>query len=139
MKFARRRFGDRTVPVLETVGNGVRRGFGPGMPMRNLVARGGRKGDMGLRSIHGSGPLVAGSTRRQYRERLAQLAAMADTGPDQVERSLKEQNAPHGHWDEVAATIAGYEKAGIRRFYIQVLGDTSPAAVEADLEALESV
>ena len=86
-----------------------------------------------------SGPLVAGSTRRQYRERLGQLAAMAGAEPDQVEQSLKQRNAPHGHWEEVAATLAEYEESGISRFYIQVLGDATPAAVEADLEALESV
>jgi alkanesulfonate monooxygenase SsuD/methylene tetrahydromethanopterin reductase-like flavin-dependent oxidoreductase (luciferase family) len=72
--------------------------------------------------ISSSGVLVAGDTDQEYRARLEQFAAMVGGTMEDVEEGLRKRNSPRGTWDEVRATLAGLERAGMQRFWIQAPG-----------------
>ncbi|NQV06680.1 LLM class flavin-dependent oxidoreductase [bacterium] len=86
--------------------------------------------------LSSAGVLVAGDTDAEVRERLNELAGRTGGDVEGLEAALRERNAPVGRWDEVAETIASFERLGVERFYIQTLGAPDPALIEADLQAL---
>jgi alkanesulfonate monooxygenase SsuD/methylene tetrahydromethanopterin reductase-like flavin-dependent oxidoreductase (luciferase family) len=85
--------------------------------------------------ISSSGVLVAGDTDAEYHERLERFAAMIDSPLDEVEAGLRRRNSPRGTWTEVRDTLAGMQRAGMQRFWIQAFGD-SPDEVGRALERL---
>ena len=48
---------------------------------------------------------------------------------------MRERNTPHGTWDEVRRILAGMERAGMERFWIQAPGATHES-VARSLERL---
>lgn len=87
--------------------------------------------------ISSSGVLVAGDTEEEYRSRLEQFAAMVNSSVEDVEESLRVRNSPRGTWDDVREILAGMERAGMQRFWIQAPG-ASFAEVERSLERLRA-
>jgi len=49
---------------------------------------------------------------------------MVNAEVDQVEEGLRVRNSPRGTWDEVREILAGMERAGMQRFWIQAPGAT---------------
>jgi len=89
---------------------------------RSAAVEAGRDPDALL--ISSSGVLVAGDTEEEYRARLEAFAAMVNAPVEEVEKSLEVRNSPRGSWDDVRATLAGMERAGMKRFWIQAPGAT---------------
>jgi alkanesulfonate monooxygenase SsuD/methylene tetrahydromethanopterin reductase-like flavin-dependent oxidoreductase (luciferase family) len=87
--------------------------------------------------ISSSGVLVAGDTPEEYRSRLEQFAAMVNSDVEQVEESLRVRNSPRGTWAEVREILAGMERAGMERFWIQAPGSTFEE-VERSLDRLRT-
>lgn len=67
--------------------------------------------------------LVAAETMDGFHASLERAAAAVGRAPGQVEESLRLRNAPHGTWDRVRETIAGYEERGVTRLYVQTFAD----------------
>jgi F420-dependent oxidoreductase-like protein len=99
--------------------------------MREAAEDAGRDADAILISMIGY-PVV-GEDEAEYRERLAERAAVRDMPVDEYEALLESRNLPHGTADRVRAHMAEIEAAGVGRFYLQVyaaLPDIDTADVE---------
>lgn len=70
-----------------------------------------------------SGVPLAAPTVAGVHERLEAAAQAAGRSPGELEDRLRMRNAPYGTWDQVRATLAGYEERGVRRFYLQAFVD----------------
>lgn len=62
---------------------------------------------------------IVGENEAEYREALAEAAAKRDKEPAELESTLAARRMLHGTYEQVAGTIAAYEKEGIRRIYLQ--------------------
>ncbi len=100
---------------------------------RDAAADAGRDPDALL--ISSSGVLIAGDTDEEYRERLERFAESIGSPMEEVEEGLRLRNSPRGTWTEVREILAGMERAGMDRFWIQAWGD-KPADIGRALDRL---
>jgi alkanesulfonate monooxygenase SsuD/methylene tetrahydromethanopterin reductase-like flavin-dependent oxidoreductase (luciferase family) len=84
--------------------------------------------DPGLLRISTSSYLVVGETESEYRSSLASAAEAAQRSPEELEAGLISRNAPHGTWDRVLESLAGYRHRGVGRFYMQTFADDLESA-----------
>ena len=101
---------------------------------REAAARAGRDPDR-LRISHSSA-VVAGTTGKEYRARLAEAAGQDGLEAGELEDRLRRANTLHGTFEQVASRLGRLEEVGVSRFYIQ-------RRLEADLgetgEILEGI
>jgi alkanesulfonate monooxygenase SsuD/methylene tetrahydromethanopterin reductase-like flavin-dependent oxidoreductase (luciferase family) len=88
---------------------------------RRAAAAAGR--DPAAMALSTTAYLVVAETLDGFHEALERAAAAVGRTPEQVEESLRMRNAPHGTWDRVRATLAGYEERGVSRLYVQTFAD----------------
>ncbi len=79
------------------------------------------------------GPLFLRVDEAAYRRRLQALCDLTGRSPEEQEQHLTEAGTPIGPPDEVRATMAALEEAGVSRYYFQQLG---PVDYEAFDEAV---
>jgi alkanesulfonate monooxygenase SsuD/methylene tetrahydromethanopterin reductase-like flavin-dependent oxidoreductase (luciferase family) len=87
--------------------------------MRRAAAEAGR--DPGSIEITVMGQVITAPDRQAFDERLARDAAARDTEPSVLLDKWKKAGIPVGPPDEVAETLAAYERVGINRYYLQWL------------------
>ena len=75
--------------------------------------------------LSSAGQVLAGATRAEYDEKLAQLAATTGVTPTEMEEQLEQMRAPRGTFDEVCDLFEAYATLGITRFYLQRRADFS--------------
>ncbi len=82
------------------------------------------------------GPITARQTRSEFKELLAERASQRDIDPADLEARWKAAFVPTGTTDQVAETLAGYESAGVSRYYVQFVNLPSPTDLDVAFEAI---
>lgn len=88
--------------------------------------------------LSSSGAVVAGATRAEYDERLADFANTFETTPEELEKHFTARNTPRGTYDEVRGQLESFEELGVTRFYLQSVGPFDEARIAETLDALQS-
>lgn len=65
------------------------------------------------------GPVITGKNETDFRSRLEQMATERDTDPDALLERWMSHGIPVGPPEGVRATMAGLERAGVDRYYLQ--------------------
>lgn len=65
------------------------------------------------------GPVITGKNSTDFRDRLERMAAERDTDPDTLLERWKSNGIPVGPPEEVRATMAALDRAGVDRYYLQ--------------------
>ena len=87
--------------------------------MRRAAADAGRDPD-GI-EVTVMGQVITGRDEADFRERLGEAAAARQIDPKELLGRWKAAGLPVGTPDQVAETIAGLERAGVSRYYLQWL------------------
>ncbi len=84
------------------------------------------------------GPALTGRDNSEYREKLAEAAARRETNADELERRWSDAGIPLGPPDRLAETLAGWQAAGVDRWYLQWLDLADTSGLPAVWEAVSS-
>ena len=82
------------------------------------------------------GPILGGADRAEYEEKLAERAAARDRSPEEMTAVLTNAGVPHGTADEVKATFAELEAAGVDLYYVQYLDLADLGTIERDFSLI---
>lgn len=80
--------------------------------------------------------IVTGRTEAEYQENLADFASIRSLNVTEVVAELEKQGIPHGVAQQVRDQIAALEDIGVRRYYIQLLGNATDDRIAATLDAV---
>ncbi len=95
---------------------------------RTAAAEAGRDADALL--VSSSGLLIVGADDAEYRRRLDETAGLLHQSADDLEQGLRDREAPHGSAEQARELLGTLAEAGVRRFYVQSVGNLSPADFE---------
>ncbi len=98
---------------------------------RTAAAEAGRDPDDLL--VSSSGLLIVGEDEGEYRRRLEETAELLHQTTDELERGLEEREAPHGPAAQAQELLETLGEAGVRRFYVQSVGNLSHGDFEERL------
>lgn len=85
--------------------------------MRAAATEAGRDPDSIVCSVMGS--VLVGLDEGSYCDSLEEAAAARDTKPDELEQQFKTKNMPIGPPHRAQEVLAGWEAAGVKRFYVR--------------------
>jgi alkanesulfonate monooxygenase SsuD/methylene tetrahydromethanopterin reductase-like flavin-dependent oxidoreductase (luciferase family) len=102
---------------------------------RDAAAAAGRDPDALL--ISSAGQVTAAATEAGYRDLVARLAAEAGIEVEELEAAFERRGTPRGTYEQVAGHLADLERAGVRRFYLQVRADFARDATAELLAAID--
>ena len=102
--------------------------------VRRAAAEAGRDPDTIEMTLMGQ--VITGRDEADFRERLGRAAAARDTDPDELLSRWKGAGLPVGPPDQVAETMAGLERIGVTRYYLQWLDLDDREGLEMTWEVL---